>query len=340
MDEIIIKVQGLRKTFKKLRKKEGFLSSFRSLLIRDFERIHSVKGIDMEIRKGEIRGIIGPNGAGKSTTIKMLSGILFPTEGTVDVMGFTPWLDRERYVRHLGVLFGQKSQLWWDLPPIDTFLLIKEMYRIPEEDFKARLNRFKSMLQIERIIYQPVRTLSLGERMKCELVCAVLHEPPLVFLDEPTIGLDIVSKETIREFIKQMSRDKQTTFIVTTHDLADIENLCDRVTIINKGTIVFDDSMERLSSYFSNRKVVEIKFTQPVEEKLLDSYKVISSGAMSVSIEIDTGEFDLKKVIFEILDRFPVLDVNIMNIPIEEVIKHIYSHEEKVVGYGEKVGVG
>ncbi|WEK54429.1 MAG: ATP-binding cassette domain-containing protein [Candidatus Cohnella colombiensis] len=324
MSELVINVKGLRKTFKKIKKLEGFLSSVRSLWNREVELIDGINGIDLQVKKGEIRGLIGPNGAGKSTTIKIMSGILHPSEGTVNVLGFTPWKDRERFVRNLGVLFGQKSQLWWDLPPIDTFSLNKEMYKIPDDEYKRRLDSFLDMLQIRDVIHQPVRTLSLGERMKCELVCALLHHPPLIFLDEPTIGLDIVSKETVRQFIKQMNRELGTTFIITTHDLADLENLCDQVTIINKGTIVFDESMDKLSTFFSNSKIIDVKFAQPIDPSLFSAYTVVSSAPLSVQIEVDLTAKDIKVWIYEILEQFPVVDINITNIPIEDVIRHIY----------------
>jgi len=324
MSEFIIDIQNLRKTFKRVKKKEGFLGTLQSLWNRETELVHSVDGIDLQVRKGEIRGLIGPNGAGKSTTIKMMSGILHPSGGSVDIMGFTPWKERERFVLHLGVLFGQKSQLWWDLPPIDTFSLNKEMYKIPDAKYKERIAYFQELLGIERVIHQPVRSLSLGERMKCEIVCALLHEPELIFLDEPTIGLDIVSKDTIRQFIRQMNKDFQTTFLITTHDLADLENLCDRVTIINKGSVVFDDTMARLGAYFTNRKLVDIKFAEPVGEELLAPYTVSAYSPLTAQIEIDLTQRDIKQVAYEILERFPVVDINISNIPIEEVIKHIY----------------
>jgi ABC-2 type transport system ATP-binding protein len=324
MNEYIIDVRGLEKTFTRVTKQEGFLASVRMLFSRQYDEVRSVAGIDLQVRKGEIRGLIGPNGAGKSTTIKIMSGILHPTGGTVDIMGYTPWLERERFVRNVGVLFGQKSQLWWDLPPIDSFSLNKEMYKIPHHIYTERVEYFKDLLQIREVVYQPVRTLSLGERMKCELVCALLHEPPLIFLDEPTIGLDIVSKETIRQFIKQMNRDKQTTFIITTHDLTDLENLCDKVTIINKGSVVFDDTMSQLSTYFSNRKIIDVKFKHAVNEDQLSPYSIIAHSPLSVQVEINLAEMDIKQAVYDIFDRFPVMDINIENIPIEDVIKHIY----------------
>ncbi|GFN32881.1 ABC transporter ATP-binding protein [Paenibacillus xylaniclasticus] len=325
MSEPIIEVKNITKTFKKIKKKEGFLSSLAALFSRESELINGVDDVSFTIRRGEIRGLIGPNGAGKSTTIKMMSGILHPTGGTIQSLGHIPWLEREQYVRKLGVLFGQKTQLWWDLPPIDTFALNKEMYKIPDDRYKERLDYLIGMLEIGRVVHQPVRTLSLGERMKCELVCALLHEPPLIFLDEPTIGLDIVSKENIRSFIKQMNREHGTTFLITTHDLADLENLCDNVTIINKGKVVFDDTMQNLSTYFENSKIIDVKFATPVPAAHLEGYKVLELHPQSALIEIDLSRQTIKEAFSEILDRFPVIDINITNIPIEQVIKHLYT---------------
>ncbi|WP_127534468.1 ABC transporter ATP-binding protein [Paenibacillus kobensis] len=325
MNDPIIEVKNLTKTFKKIKKKEGFFSSLGSLFNRESELIKGVDDVSFTIQRGEIRGLIGPNGAGKSTTIKMMSGILHPTDGHIQSLGHIPWMEREQYVRKLGVLFGQKSQLWWDLPPIDTFALNKEMYKIPDQRYKERLDYFIELLEIGHVVHQPVRTLSLGERMKCELVCALLHEPPLIFLDEPTIGLDIVSKENIRAFIKQMNKEHGTTFLITTHDLADLENLCDNVTIINKGKVVFDDTMQNLSTYFENSKIIDVKFASPVPASLLEGYKVLESQPLSAMIEIDLSNQTIKQAFSDILDRFPVIDINITNIPIEQVIKHLYT---------------
>jgi ABC-2 type transport system ATP-binding protein len=228
----------------------------------------------MLITMPKIRGLIGPNGAGKSTTIKMLSGILYPTHGEIKVLGYTPWLERETYVKNIGAVFGQKSQLIWELPAIDTFSLNKEIYHIPAKKFTENVEYFKELLNIAKVVKKPVRQLSLGERMKCELVCAMLHEPLLIYLDEPTIGLDIISKDTIRSFIKKANKDKNITFIVTTHDLDDIENLCEEVTIINKGRVVFNDSIDKLKAYFSDKKLIELKLREEVGREKFNNFKV------------------------------------------------------------------
>ncbi len=325
MSEYIIDVEGLKKDFKvHKRDKSGLLSSLKSLFSRDYKLVNAVDNLDLKIRQGEIRGLIGPNGAGKSTTIKILSGILYPTEGNVNVMGYTPWTQREEYVKKIGVVFGQKSQLVWDLPAIDTFALNKQMYSIPDKTFNNNIKYFKELLNIEDVITKPVRQLSLGERMKCEFVCALLHEPPLVYLDEPTIGLDIISKEAIRSFIKMVNKEKGTTFIVTTHDLSDIEDLCENVSIINNGTIVFNNSIEKLKTYFSDKKIIEVKFSRQIEQPFLEGFKVTSSGPYFANIEIETVNTNLQDEIFKIFKQLPVQDININNINIEEVIKHIY----------------
>ncbi|HEX3047403.1 MAG TPA: ATP-binding cassette domain-containing protein [Bacillota bacterium] len=327
MGEYIIEVSGLKKVFKvNQRGKAGMLAAVKNLFHRSYQEVTAVDGIDLAIEKGEIRGLIGPNGAGKSTTIKILSGILYPSAGTVNVAGYVPWLERVEYVKKIGVVFGQKSQLWWDLPPIDSFTFNQEMYRIPRLKFQENLNYFINLFNIEDVIKKPVRQLSLGERMKCELVCALLHEPPLVYLDEPTIGLDLLSKEAIRSFIKQTNKDKGTTFIVTTHDLADIENLCDNVTIINKGTIVYNDSLNSLRTYFSDRKVIELKFSSAVSEEELRDFRVIEYTPRSAKVEINLKTNELKSEVYQIFSNFPVQDMNINNIEIEEVIKYIYKN--------------
>ncbi|RED63166.1 ABC transporter ATP-binding protein [Cohnella lupini] len=325
MSEYIIDVAGLKKAFKVSKRDEGFGAAVKSLWNRKYEMVYGVDGIDLQVRKGEIRGLIGPNGAGKSTTIKILSGILHPEEGRVNVMGFVPWLERQKYVKHLGVVFGQKSQLWWDLPPIDTYSLNREMYKVPTKRYKELVDYFKELLQIEDVVYKPVRQLSLGERMKCEFVCAMLHEPSLVFLDEPTIGLDIISKESIRKFIKQVNRDLRTTFILTTHDLSDLENLCENVTIINKGRVVYNDAMSQLNKYFSQKKLIDIQFHEPMGKHLLKEYTLLHSDELTATIELDLTEQDLRQFVYDLLGRLPVQDINIRNIPIEDVIKSIYS---------------
>ncbi len=325
MDESIIDVRGLKQVFKvSRREKTGLFSSLKSLIAPKYIYVEAVSDIDLTVTRGEIRGLIGPNGAGKSTTIKILSGVLYPTAGEVRVMGYTPWLERDEYLRNIGVVFGQKTQLWWDLPPIDTFSLNQKMYRIPKTVFHDNLEYFKDLLGIGDVITRPTRQLSLGERMKCELVCAMLHEPKLVFLDEPTIGLDLLSKDTIRQFIKQTNRQKNITFILTTHDLADIEDLCENVTIINKGAVVYNSTLHKIKTLISNKKIVEIKFTKPVTREMLADFQVADFNPLRVIIEIKPEQTGIQTELAKIISSLPVQDININDISIEEVIKQIY----------------
>ncbi|MBU0461274.1 MAG: ATP-binding cassette domain-containing protein, partial [Nanoarchaeota archaeon] len=236
----VIEVKNLKKVYKTHKRGEGLLNAFKSIIKRKFEYKHALKGVSFKIDEGEIVGLIGPNGAGKSTTIKALSGILFPTSGTVKVLNYVPWENRVKYVANIGVVFGQKHQLVWDLPPIDTFALNKDIYNIPEADFRRRENHMIELLNLKDVVTTPARDLSLGERMKCQLIAALLHNPKLVFLDEPSIGLDVIAKDLMRDFIVDINKREKTTFIITTHDMQDIERLCKRVIIINHGEIVYD----------------------------------------------------------------------------------------------------
>lgn len=325
-NENIIEVSHLCRTFKvPKRDKTGVLSSVKSLFHREYVMVNAVSEVSFSVKKGEIRGLIGPNGAGKSTTIKILSGILYPSSGEVSVMGYKPWLERKEYVKHIGVLFGQRSQLEWDLPPIDSFYLRKKLYDIPDEVYKRNIDYFRDLLDLGGIITKPVRQLSLGERMKCEFVCAVLHEPPLVFLDEPTIGLDVVSKETVRNFISSINRDKGTTFILTTHDLSDIENLCENITVINNGTIVFDNGIAKLKEYLPVRRIVKVQFDEPVDFEAVAPFHPITFDRVKAEFEVDMQNGDVKTAVCDILQSLPVADVSIEGANIEEVIRHIYA---------------
>jgi len=324
--ENIIKVESLNRSFKVTkREKAGLIYSIKSLFKREFIKVSAVADVSFSIKKGEIRGLIGPNGAGKSTIIKIISGILYPSSGAVTVMGYTPWLQRQEYVKNIGVVFGQKSQLAWDLPAIDTFQLNKKLYHIPDEIYEKNIEYFKELLSLEEVIKKPVRQLSLGERMKCELVCALLHEPPLIYLDEPTIGLDIISKQIIRDFIKRINKEKKTTFILTTHDMDDIEDLCEKVIIINKGTIVYNGELEKLKALFSKKKVIDVKFLHPVSPDTLESFKIVSKDTQSAKLEVNLEETNLQDEIYRIFDLLPVYDIDISSIDIEEVIKEIYT---------------
>ncbi len=325
-NNILIEVKNLKKHFQTFKKESGFFSTVKSLIKREYINIKALDGINFNVKKSEIRGFIGPNGAGKSTTIKILSGILYASSGEVIVNGFRPWQDREKYVSRIGVVFGQKQQLWPDLPAVDTFHLNKTLYEIPEETYKKNLDYFVKLFELKEIIKRPVRQLSLGEKMKCELISSLLHNPDIVFLDEPTIGLDIVSKEKIRKFIKQVNKEKGITFLLTTHDLDDIENLCEKILIINKGKIVFDGELSKLKNEVLKTKIIHIKFKENIKEygKVPEGIKIIEQNGEEAKLEVDRKEHEIEKVLNYIIKHYPIRDINVSNPKIETIIKKIY----------------
>ena len=262
---MIITVENLAKVFKSYQRGNTFGEAVKSLIVRKPIYIHALKGISFNIEQGELVGFLGPNGAGKSTTLKILTGIMHPSSGKAEIMGYTPWRDRKKYVAKIGAVFGQKSQLLWDIPPVDAFYLNKAIYSIPERSFKKTMNDMVELLGVEELIKKPTRQLSLGERMKCEFIMAMLHKPEIVFLDEPTIGLDVIAKDKIREFILEMNRNG-VTFILTTHDLDDIAHLAQRVIVVNHGEIVFDDSLTTLRNYLGVKKIISVSTMRPLPE--------------------------------------------------------------------------
>lgn len=272
----IVEVKNISKQFKVTKRENGnILNALKSIYSKEYDIIDAVKNVDFAIEQGEIRGLIGPNGAGKSTTIKMMCGILYPTEGEVIALGYNTWKSRKEFVKNIGAVFGQKTQLWWDLPAIDTFCLNKNMYDISSKEFNDNLSYYVDLFKAESIISHPVRQLSLGERMKCELINSLIHNPQIVFLDEPTIGLDIVSKEIIKETIKRVNTEKNTTFILTTHDLLDVEDLCENVTIINNGQKVYDDKVASLRNYYCMQKNIEVCIRKKRRHKLFECFNII-----------------------------------------------------------------
>tara|TARA_Y100000296_G_C5135520_1_gene237966 strand:+ start:186 stop:1178 length:993 start_codon:yes stop_codon:yes gene_type:complete len=328
--EQIIQVKNLKKSFKTFKREAGLLNAFKSMFSRKYKLSYALKGIDFEVQKGEILGFIGPNGAGKSTTIKALSGILFPSSGTVKVMDYVPWKERVKYVKNIGVVFGQKHQLHWDLPPIDTYYLNKELYQIPDKAFKRRLRYMVNLLDLKETIKTPVRDLSLGERMKCKLVSALLHNPKIVFLDEPTIGLDAIAKHKLREFVKYVNEKYQTTFIITTHNMDDIEKLCKRIVIINHGTIVYDGSLDKIKKSYVKYKVLDVKFDNKAPIFRLPGCKVIEREKYELKIEVNTRRQSVKTVVDHLIRNYPFEDMVISDPPIEEIIQLIYQTKKKI----------
>lgn len=322
---MIINVENLTKTFKSYERGNTLKEAAKSLFVRKAKLVEALKGISFSINKGELVGFLGPNGAGKSTTLKVLTGILFPTGGKVDIMGYTPWKDRKKYVAHIGAVFGQKSQLLWDIPPLDAFILNKAIYSIPESEFNKKLSYMVELLGVQDLVKKPTRLLSLGERMKCEFIMAMLHNPEVVFLDEPTIGLDVIAKEKIREFILEMNK-QGVTFILTTHDLGDVEQLAKRVIVINHGEMVFDNTIDALKSHLGAKKLVTISTRGSLPS--LDIPGVLVKNKISeynAELELDVNIMELNRFIDYINNGSTINDMSLQELPIEEVIKELYA---------------
>ncbi len=321
----IIKIKELRKTYLTHERGSSFRDSLKSLVKRKMIKVEALKGISFNVEEGEMLGLLGPNGAGKSTTLKILTGVLYPTSGEAEIMGYVPWLKRKQYVAGIGAVFGQKSQLIWDIPPLDSFEMNRVIYDIPAALYKERLNRMAELLEVGGHIKKPTRQLSLGERMKCEFIMAMLHDPKIVFLDEPTIGLDVIAKERIREFILEMNR-KGTTFILTTHDLDDVEKMARRVIVVNNGEIAYDDSMDALCNFFGNRKLVSLATQRPLPDfgGMPGVYVRASVTAYNAELELDTDKLELNQFIKFMNDDYIISDLTMRPPQIESVIKELY----------------
>ena len=329
----VINVSKIVKEFKEQKRGSGIKESLKTLFKKNYEIKSALKGVNLTINEGEVVGLIGPNGAGKSTIIKIMTGVLFPTSGEVDILGYVPWKDRVKYVSNIGVVFGQKSQLWWDIPALDTFELHKELYNIPKDEFIKRRDYMIEKLGIQDIVKKQVRQLSLGERMRCEVVLSLLHNPKIVFLDEPTIGLDIIAKDKIRDFIREFNQKYKTTFIITTHDMSDIEELCKRIIIINHGGIVYDGLLEEVRKKFANKKIIDCKFLKKVAGKELKvkHCKVITKNDYEITFELDIKNSKIPDLIYFLIKTFGdnIEDIDIKDPPIEEIIKLIYGLKGK-----------
>ncbi len=319
-----IKVENLVKSYTTYKRGSGLKETLKSFFKRERVKINAVDGVSFEIEKGTVCGILGPNGAGKSTAIKMLCGALYPTSGSIDVMGYSPARDRIKYVQRIGAVFGQKSQLIWDIPPIDSFAMNKAIYGISNEDYKKRLDEMTLLFDVAEVIHKPTRVLSLGERMKCEFIMAMLHNPEIVFLDEPTIGLDVIAKNKIREVVGEMNR-KGTTFILTTHDLEDVEQLAHNVIIINHGKKVFDDSLEKLKNALGSKKIVTLSLTAPYDGEEIGGAKIISRDGTDISIEVDTEKQEITDFLKTLTKCIGFRDISVKELPMDMIITRIYS---------------
>ena len=325
----VISVEHLKKSFKVKEKEKGFIGSMKSILNPKYKEVQAVNDISFEVEEGEIIAFIGPNGAGKSTTIKMLTGILYPDSGKIEVLGINPTKSRKKLAYQIGTVFGQKEQLWMHLTAYDNFKFFGAIYDIPENEAEKRIEELSNLFGLEKFINTPVRNLSLGQRIRCEIVASLIHRPKVLFLDEPTIGLDPVVKDSIRKLIKKMNKEYNTTIFLTSHDVSDIEKLCKRVVIINDGKIVMDDSMTNLKYHYMDKKIIDVKLKNSVNFADEDGIKVIKEKENSLRIEIDTNKTDLSKVL-KFINPENIVDINITNIPLEEIISEIYEEGVKV----------
>jgi ABC-2 type transport system ATP-binding protein len=322
---LAIKVHNLTKTFVTTQKQPGFVGSIRSLLHPDRRETHAVKGISFAVEEGERVAFIGPNGAGKSTTIKMLVGILYPTSGEAQVLGKVPWKERQKLAYEIGAVFGQKSQLWYHLPPADSFDLLARIYELDRTAYHQRLGFLVELFEVGDYLQTPVRKLSLGERMRCEIAASLLHRPRILFLDEPTIGLDVVVKQRIRDLILELNQQEGVSIFLTSHDAGDVEVLCKRAMVINHGEVIYDGRVSTLKRDYIRTKTMSLKLEQPWEGCDACGVKVLKHKGYGVKLEIDTTATPIDEVIGQILRRYAVADITVDNPPMEEIIAKIYA---------------
>jgi len=325
--EAIIKADHLSKDYKIYKDHKGYLGAFRNLFDRRYDLIHAVNEVSFKIYSGELIGYIGPNGAGKSTTIKMLTGLLVPTSGEIQVNGFVPWKDRKDYVKHIGAVFGQRTTLWWDLPVRDSLDLLKHIYEIPADRFKQNLDLFREILELDAFMDTPVRSLSLGQRMRADLCAALLHDPELIFLDEPTIGLDVVAKQRVREFVQFINDKRGTTILLTTHDTADIAKLCKRIMIIDHGKILYDGEFDELIKSFGGNRVLKVEFSEFYQDPMIDQAKIIQREGLNVIYSFRREDISASKLIHQLSEKYRIRDLEVQDQAIEDVIRDIYENQ-------------
>lgn len=319
----MIEVVNLKKSYDYYEKEQGFKNSVKNIFHRKKLIKEAVKGISFQVGGNEIVGFIGPNGAGKTTTLKMLSGILYPTSGMALVGGYIPWERKKQFKMNMSIVMGQKSQLNWDLPAIESFHLIKCIYEIGDKEYGRNLEELVEVLDAKDLLKVQVRRLSLGERMKVELIGSLLHKPKVVFLDEPTIGLDFLSQKSIREFIKAYNQENNATIILTSHYMKDIESLCNRTMLINRGNVVYDGNLTDISGILNQHKIIKLQFSQNVAEKDINTYgNILQYDGIHAQLEVEKQE--LKEIAKRMLEYLPVLDLNVEDLPIEDVIASLY----------------
>jgi ABC-type uncharacterized transport system, ATPase component len=330
----MIEVKNLRKEFKMNKKYPGFKGAIKSFFSREYTVKTAVDDISFKIDEGEIVGYIGENGAGKSTTIKMMTGILTPTSGEVLVNEIAPYEDRQKNAKDIGVVFGQKTQLWWDLPLSETFSLLKDIYEVDEKDYRERMNFLNEILDLEPFMLSPVRTLSLGQRMRADLAAAFIHNPKIIYLDEPTIGLDVVVKDNVRKAIKKINEDFGTTIILTTHDLNDIEELCNRIIIIDSGKLIYDGGLQEIKELYGYMTNIEVQLKKEIDLKEVEFIKALDNENIEISIKenklivtFNKNNVSTTDIIGALMAKFEVVDFSVNETTVEEIVKKIYRNE-------------
>jgi ABC-2 type transport system ATP-binding protein len=318
----IIETADLSKTYRVYQKKEGFFGALRGLVRRDYKEVRAVDGVSFTIEPGEMVAFLGPNGAGKTTTLKMLSGLIYPTSGSARVLGFVPWLRADAFRRQFALVMGQKNQLWWDLPAADSFQLHREIYSLPGEQFNQTLGELTELFEVRELTRQPVRELSLGERMRMELIAALLHRPQLLLLDEPTIGLDVVAQVKIQRCLKEYNRTRGVTMLLTSHYMRDVEALCSRVLVITHGKVVYDGPLTRITEEFGQAKLVKLHFAEAAPSGLERYGEVTSQNGPVADLKVDRSR--VPEVLGAILDRYTIIDMSVQDPPLDQMIARVF----------------
>lgn len=320
----LIDVQHISKTFNVQYKKPGFLASIRALYAPEYKEVKAVDDISFKVDQGEALAFIGPNGAGKSTAIKMLTGIIHPTSGSIRILGYDPARDRQKMAYHIGCVFGQKAQLSYHLPPLDSFYVLSRIYELKPHDFQERLSFLVKAFDIGSVMHIPVRKLSLGQRMRCEIAASLLHRPQIVFLDEPTIGLDVIAKQQVRDVLTFLNQQEGVTLFLTSHDAGDIETITQRTIVVNHGTIIFDDETNMLKKQYLTTKIIELFFEESAESFNFEQGKLVERNAHSVKVEIDTSPYTIEKLLAYTFEHFTVVDINMHETSLEDIIAALY----------------
>lgn len=326
MTDTYIQAENLSKHFQISVRRPGLGGALRTLFAGGHTIVKAVDDISFQIQSGELVGYLGPNGAGKSTTIKMLTGLLVPSGGKLVIDGFVPWQDRERYVARIGAVFGQRTTLWWDLPVVDSFELLGKIYRVPQERLHRNLTEFRELLGLDEFMHTPVRALSLGQRMRADFCAAMLHNPSLLFLDEPTVGLDVVAKERIREFIQYINAEHGTTVLLTTHDLQDVERLCRRVLIIDRGKLLFDGTLDSLQQRFGGSRELVVDFAEPYPNVNIPNAQITEHNGLRAIYQFERQEMSASELIGQVSARFRIRDLSVREPQIEDTIRRIYEN--------------